>query len=88
MIYDGRVRFPLRGHGLFEADRHDESRAVRGERRAWPGRDFLPARRPEPCAVVVGDFTVPCKSGEVRQEITVDNLQPARDYVYTVQYGG
>jgi len=85
MIYDGRVRF--RGFGPFEIDVTMIEGPFVGN--VEPHRaviSFL-LDRPEPCAVVVGDFTIPCKSGEVRQEITVDNLQPARDYAYTVQYG-
>jgi hypothetical protein len=88
MVYDGRVRFRYEGTGPFEVDVTMVEGPFVGN--VEPRRaviSFL-LDRPELCAVVVGDVTIPCKSGEARQEITVDNLQPATDYAYTVQYGG
>ena len=43
--------------------------------------------RPAPCSVIVGERKIPCREGETRQEITVDKLQPATEYAYTVRYG-
>ena len=85
MIYDGRVRF--KGFGPFEIDvTMVEGPFVGNVEPHHVVISFL-LDRPETCAVVVGDMTIPCKDGAARQEITVDNLQPARDYAYTVQYG-
>jgi len=87
MIHDGRVRFRYPGSGAFQVDvtmlegpfvvNLEPRRAV---------ISFL-LDRPEPCAVVVGDLTIPCKEGATRQEIPVDNLKPATQYAYKVQYG-
>jgi hypothetical protein len=85
MIYDGRVRF--KGLGPFEVDvTMIEGPFVGNVGPRHVVISFL-LDRPETCAVVVGDITIPCKDGAARQEIAVDNLEPARDYVYKVQYG-
>jgi hypothetical protein len=87
MIYDGRVRFRYTGTGPFQVDVTMTEGPFVGN--VEPRRaviSFL-LDRPEPCAVVVGQWTLPCKEGATRQEITVDNLQPGTEYVYKVQYG-
>jgi len=87
MIHDGRVRFRHPGAGPFQVDVTILEGPFVGN--VEPRRaviSFL-LDRPEPCAVVVGEATIPCKEGETRQEITVDNLKPATQYAYRVQYG-
>jgi hypothetical protein len=87
MIYDGRVRFRYAGTGLFEVDVTMVEGPFVGN--VEPGRaviSFL-LDRPAPCAVVVDGRTVPCRDGETRQEITIDNLQPGTSHAYTVKYG-
>jgi len=87
MIHDGRVRFRHSGTGPFQVDVTMLEGPFVGN--VEPRRaviSFL-LDRPEPCAVVVGDLTIPCKEGATRQEIPVDNLKPATQYAYKVQYG-
>jgi hypothetical protein len=87
MIHDGRVRFRYPGSGTFQVDTTMLEGPFVGN--VEPRRaviSFL-LDRPEPCAVVVGDLTIPCREGATRQEITVDNLKPATQYAYRVQYG-
>jgi hypothetical protein len=87
MIYDGRVRFRYSGTGLFQVDvTMVEGPFVGNVEPRQAVISFL-LDRPEPCAVVVGELTIPCKEGAARQEITVDNLKPATQYAYKVQYG-
>ncbi|MFO7694749.1 MAG: hypothetical protein R6V57_16825, partial [Vicinamibacterales bacterium] len=87
MIYDGRVRFRHAGTGPFEVDVTKIEGPFVGN--VGPRQAIISFQldRPAPCAVVVGDRKIPCKNGETRQEITIDKLQPAKDYAYTVQYG-
>jgi hypothetical protein len=85
MVYDGRVRF--KGFGPFEIDVTMIEGPFVGN--VEPRRaviSFL-LSQPAPCAVVAGERTYACKDGDVRQEITVDKLQPATDYAYKVRYG-
>jgi len=87
MIHDGRVRFRYTGMGPFQVDVTLVEGPFVGN--VEPRRaviSFL-LDRPEPCAVVVGELTIPCRDGAARQEITVDNLRPGTEYVYKVQYG-
>ena len=87
MIHDGRVRFRHTGMGPFQVDVTLVEGPFVGN--VEPRRaviSFL-LDRPEPCAVVVGELTIPCRDGAARQEITVDNLRPGTEYVYKVQYG-
>ena len=87
MIYDGRVRFRYAGTGPFEIDVTKIEGPFVGNVGPRQAVISFQLDRPAPCAVVVGDRKIPCKDGETRQEITIDKLQPARDYAYTVQYG-
>ena len=87
MIYDGRVRFRYAGTGPFEIDVTKIEGPFVGNVGPRQAVISFQLDRPAPCAVVVGDRKIPCKDGETRQEITIDKLQPAKDYAYTVQYG-
>jgi hypothetical protein len=85
LIYDGRIRF--KGTGPFETD----VTLVEGPFVANVTPDsaviWFELDRPAPCAVRVGDRTVPCRKGEVHQEITVDGLPAGTEHRYTVRYG-
>ncbi len=86
MIYDGRVRF--KGTGPFEID----VTMIEGPfvANVTPNQAVIwfQLDRPAPCALVVENRTVPCREGEARQELTIDQLKPGIDYAYKVQYGG
>ena len=87
MIYDGRVRFRYAGTGLFEIDVTKFEGPFVGNIGPRQAVISFQLDRPAPCAVVVAERKIPCRDGETRQEITIDKLQPATAYAYTVQYG-
>ena len=87
MIYDGRVRFRYAGTGLFEIDVTKFEGPFVGNIGPRQAVISFQLDRPAPCAVIVAERKIPCKDGQTRQEITVDKLQPATEYAYTVQYG-
>ena len=87
MIYDGRVRFRYAGTGPFEIDVTKFEGPFVGNIGPRQAVISFQLDRPAPCAVVVAERTIPCKEGETRQEITIDKLQPAKEYAYTVRYG-
>ena len=86
MIYDGRVRF--KGIGPFDVDvtmieGPFVANVTPNQAVVWFQMD-----RPAPCSLIVADHTVPCREGEARQELIVDQLTPGTDYAYRVKYGG
>ena len=87
MIYDGRVRFRYAGTGLFEIDVTKFEGPFVGNIGPRQAVISFQLNRPAPCAVIVSERKIPCKEGATRQEITIDKLQPATEYAYTVQYG-
>lgn len=87
MVYDGRVRFRYSGSGAFEVDVTMLEGPFVGNVEPRQAVISFQLDRPAPCAVIVQNLKLPCKDGETRQEITVDKLQPGKDYAYTVQYG-
>ena len=87
MIYDGRVRFRYAGTGPFTVDVTLVEGPFVGNVTASQAVVSFLLDRPAPCAVTVGGRKVPCKDGDTRQEITVDNLKPGTSYAYSVQYG-